>query len=340
LNKYKQYNKSKAWKNILTAIDYTNKKRRINVYTFLKYAAAIIIPLLIAYSFFRIDKYHKKTASTELIQIKPGCKKAFLRLSDNRTINLTDGIADQVFDDDGTTIRLMNNLLVYEDSSYHCTKSGKEVFNVLNIPKGGEYKLQLSDGTMVWLNSDTEMSFPVHFVDSVRRVFLKGEAFFDVSHNGKPFEVTTNLSKVKVLGTAFNISAYEEDSFASTTLVFGKVEVSKSHLSDNKIKEIILAPGQRALISSNEMIVEHVNVQDVIAWKEGKFIFNNEPLNIVLLKLSRWYNFRFIFKEEVLKQKQFSGRLDRNTEIEDVLEIIRLSSNIKIQRDNNILIVK
>jgi transmembrane sensor len=297
------------------------------------------LPLLIAYSLFHINKYHEKTISTELVQIRPGCKKAFLRLSDNRTIYLTDSISDQVLDEQGTVVRLMSNSLVYEDSSYHSAKPGKEIFNVLNIPKGGEYKLQLSDGTMVWLNSDTEISFPVHFVDSVRRVFLKGEAFFDVSHNGKPFEVITDLSTVKVLGTAFNISAYEEDNFTSTTLIHGKVKVSGSHLSGNKIKEMILAPGEQALVTSDKMTVEHVNVQNIIAWKEGKFIFNNEPLDMVLLKLSRWYNFNFSFKEKVFKQKQFSGRLDRNTEFEDVLEIIRISSNIKIEKDNKLLII-
>jgi transmembrane sensor len=102
---------------------------------------------------------------------------------------------------------------------------------------------------------------------------------------------------------------------------------------------MILAPGEQALVTSDKMTVEHVNVQNIIAWKEGKFIFNNEPLDMVLLKLSRWDNFNFSFKEKVFKQKQFSGRLDRNTEFEDVLEIIRISSNIKIEKDNKLLII-
>ena len=221
----------------------------------------------------------------------------------------------------------------------------KIVYNFLTVPRGGQFSLNLEDGTKVLLNSDSKIKYPIKFIKGKKREveLLYGEAFFDVSssqnNNGSEFIVSTKTQKINVIGTKFNIKAYNEDEIITTTLVEGKVRV---HNGEN---QILLSPNQQSKVysKSTNIDVSNVDVLQQISWINGLFSFNDTSLESIMQTLSRWYDLKFIFKSANQKKLLFSGVLERTKSIEDILFIIEKTSSlneINFEKIDKVIIVE
>lgn len=333
--------KKRAWKRINSAILEDKKNIKIPIFNILKYAAIIIIPLLIGifikFTFFN-NNTEFTTENIEHFDIEPGTRKAVLILSDGTEVKLENNENNKIKTKTGVQINNENNILEY-------LRNDKEnedialIYNTLKIPKGGEYSIILADGSKVWLNADTELKYPVRFNDTIRRVFIEGEAYFEVAHNtDKPFIVTTNKLDITVLGTSFNVMAYNNESQIQTTLVAGKVKITGFAENDT---ETVLKPGFQASLDVNtqKMVSKKVDTYIYTSWKTGKFIFKNEELSSIMRKLSRWYDIETIFKNEELKNYHFSGTLKKYDNISDILNMIELTTNVSFKISERSVVV-
>ncbi len=206
--------------------------------------------------------------------------------------------------------------------------------NVSITTKHGDQKtIRLDDGSIISLNANSRLIYPKKFTDSIRKVILIGEAFFDIKRDvKKPFIVHTKHLKVKVLGTSFNVKSYPKDEKIETTLVTGRVEVLQE-----KIKTpIILKPSQRAVFDKkkSKFKVDNVDSKNILAWQEGKLVFDKTPLKQVILDLNRMYNIEFVIESDTLLQYEYTGEFD-NLKLEEVLELIKISSPINYKYVNN-----
>ena len=212
----------------------------------------------------------------------------------------------------------------------------KDLFNVITS-NSNEQEVILPDGSIISLNIDSKLIYPKKFKDTIREVTLIGEAFFDIKRNvNKPFIVNANELKIRVLGTSFNVKSYEKDSKIETTLVTGKVELIK-----DKDTPIVLTPSQKAVFNKTEkkMKIEEVNSSDVIAWREGKLIFNKTSLKDVIKDLERKYQVQFVVSSESLLEYEYTGTFD-NLKIKEVLDLLSISSPIKYSIKNEKIILK
>jgi transmembrane sensor len=212
-----------------------------------------------------------------------------------------------------------------QDKYENKTETG--LMNEVICPPGQISELVLSDGSHVWLNSGSTISYPSHFSGQQRSVRLEGEAFFEVTANKKnPFLVKTPTMNIKVLGTSFNVDAYGENQFVRTTLVEGKVELQ----SKTGVKIAEMLPGQLANFNTDnqQLDLSEVDTRFYSSWKEGKMTFFNEPLGVIAAKLERWYNVKFTFAQEDIRSYRFSGTFLKYKPLEQILEIIKLSSPI------------
>lgn len=239
---------------------------------------------------------------------------------------------------ENTLIRNNSEKLSYEAEHNDAAKEKEYPLNHLVIPKGNAYELKLADGTHVWLNAQSELIYPTRFSGSERRVKLKGEAYFDVTKNpDQPFLVETNGAEVKVLGTSFNVSGYEDESEAAVTLVEGSVSVR-------------VGDGEHVQISPDEQITwnkytkqiqkQTVDTHLYTSWIQGEYIFKEASLKDIFGKLHRWYDFSVIYEHEQLKQKRFSLTVDRQISFDQLLEIISYTSDVKLERVGNSIRVK
>ncbi len=197
----------------------------------------------------------------------------------------------------------------------------------LNVPRGGKYNITLSDSSKVFINSESTLSFPKHFSTENRKIQLTGEAYFEVSHNPKkPFIVETDLQKILVLGTHFNISAYPKEG-TTTTLISGKVNVSTPK------ENHILLPGMQGITLSNGIDIQKADMESVLAWKNNEFKFINTPLQDVIRQLERWYNVPIQVRQgsESLYSKTFSGTISKDASFEELLKLFKNTKSMKIE---------
>lgn len=314
------------------------QKRRILFQRVIYAAAAVLLPAII----FITILFNTNTTSVDLpvqiAEINPGVKKAQLVLSTGERVELSDTIFDVMHQQEGVEMSNRDSKLNYSSSE---GKSPKEIkYNTLIVGRGEEYELELTDGTKVWLNSESVLKYPVHFSAKNRRVELKGEAYFEVAHNAKkPFLVNTHEMNIEVLGTSFNVSAYADDESVHATLLEGKVKV---HNNVGDIKEKILQPNQQFIYNKieNQVAVNQVNAGFYSAWKDGAFTFDDEPLTTIMRKLERWYDIRVFFQGQNVQNLRFSGKLTRFKTCNDVLYIISKTTHIdfEIKNDRTVLI--
>jgi ferric-dicitrate binding protein FerR (iron transport regulator) len=217
-------------------------------------------------------------------------------------------------------------------------KPEKIQFNTIQIPRGGEYQLSLSDGTKIWLNAETIIKYPVTFSKKTREIFIEGEAFFEVAKSADwPFIIHTSNVKVRVLGTSFNIRAYPDEEVTATTLVTGKVSITKPNVN----KEYNLTPGEQAIVTQQEAVIQKVNVNQFIAWKNGRILFEENTLEEIFNDLSRWYNIEIDYTNEEVKDLRFSIDVRRYSEFDEILKIIELTKKIKFEiNENKVTIMK
>jgi transmembrane sensor len=250
----------------------------------------------------------------------PGGNKATLTLAGGQKIIL-DSAAN------GQLARQGNTKIVKLDGgglAYSSSKGNKEVFyNTLSIPAGGQYKLILPDGTAVWLNAASSITYPTVFTGNERRVTLSGEAYFEVVHDARtPFIVHTERQNITDIGTSFNVNTYPEEEDVATTLIRGAVKISGINYSDFEAK--ILKPGQQSrLLRDGKMdVVDRADTAAAIAWKEGLFDFDNTNLTLVLRQLGRWYDVKIKYEGRV-PDREFHGKLPMDLKLSQVLKIFK-----------------
>lgn len=326
------------WQKIKSRISF-KKRRRISHR--IKYAAAIALPILIAtfYLFQRQNIESYITTSVILQAPQPGSSKAVLVLADGKQIDLSQQLNHCHPNDSTVIFRNRNNTLTVEQEVVADIRPID--YQTIFIPIGGEYRLVLSDGTKVWLNSDTRLRFPASFSDQKRIVYLEGEAYFEVTPNKQqPFIVKTREIDIEVLGTKFDVKAYGTDSYIYATLAEGSIKTTALH----EATTLVLSPNQQCqyVKTTGQMKKKNVDAQLFIGWTKGKFIFENETLEEIMNQLGRWYDTKVSYQSPELKSYRFTGYVDRFDDISTILRMIEKTYDItfNIQGQNIVILNK
>lgn len=253
--------------------------------------------------------------------IAPTQSKAFLVLSDGSRVDLSTSADYNRIEKDYVTV-CDSGILEYDRST--ASTQQELAFNQIYVPRGGEYHLILSDGTRVWVNADSELKYPVRFGKHQREVFIRGEAYFDVTKDSdSPFIVHTSRGTVNVLGTEFNIRDYTDESAVVTTLVKGAVEYRTANSA------ICLEPGFQAVDENGKVVVRKVNPEEHVGWKDGKYIFFDENLESLMHYVERTYDVAVFFAQEEVKQLRFSGDLQRYDRVELFLRYLEKGGDVR-----------
>ena len=316
--------KRKAWNQVRPA-------RKISlIRTLLKFAAIMILPLSLGVFLLIRENKQEKVVYAE-VPVQPGKKQAVLTLSSGQQVMLADtivhvnekGMVISNFPDKELVYKIMND-----------TMKTETIYNTVTVPRGGEYKLVLADGTIVWLNSDSHIRYPVTFSGNTRQVELEGEAYFEVAKDvEKPFIVRMNEYNVRVTGTQFNVRNYSNESLA-TTLVEGGVQIERR----GKVDE--LRPGQQAVLENNEIRIRVVNVDEQVAWRHGAFGFTQCRLENIMEELARWYDIDVFYMNQQVKDYHFSAWFKRSSSINEVINILEKTKKISLDLKGRILTVK
>lgn len=288
-------------------------------------AAVLLIGFAGSTAFLLYNKAGSRTTevnSKPMHNVVPGGNKAVLTLGDGSQITL-DSAGNGAIASQGNmqVIKLNGGQLAY--NAVNGPKDARIVsYNTLSTPRGGQFQIILPDGTKVWLNAASSLRYPITFAGTEREVQLIGEAYFEVAKmNGMPFSVKVKDMEVQVLGTHFNVMAYQDETSIRTTLLEGAVRINHDAQLTN------LHPGQQAQLRlTGEMkVLDDVDVEGIVAWKNGYFQFNRESLAGIMRQVSRWYDADIEYEGKV-PERQFGGKIARNSSIDDVLEILELSN--------------
>lgn len=316
--------KGKAWLKVRPV-----RKKRV-IYRVIGYAAMFVLPLGVALALLLPEKQNEKITYTHSV-VLPGKKMATLTLSTGEQVALTDSLPR--LEERGMVIsHSEEKALVY--NQVQDSISAEMVYNAVTVPRGGEYKLALSDGTIVWLNSDSYIRYPVRFSGDTRQVELRGEAYFEVAKNSeKPFIVRMKEYNIRVTGTQFNARSYSNEETA-TTLVQGSVQIEKGG-SVSK-----LSPGQQAILKDGQVQVRKVDVESYIAWRTGDFSFTQCRLENILDELARWYDVDVFYMNQQVKDYHFSAWFKRSSSISEVIAILEKTKKISLDLKGRMLTVK
>jgi hypothetical protein len=287
-------------------------------------AAAAVITLVtgVALHYYRANKPEINNTIVKRNEIKPGSNKAVLTLANGQKISLTDASNGQIAVQANVKItKTATGQIIYELPVGDSTE--KPVYNTIEAPTGGQWQVVLPDHSKVWLNALSSLSYPTSFTGNERSVRLKGEAYFEIAHNEKmPFRVISKQQTVEVLGTHFDIMAYDDEAIMRTTLLEGSVKITNGGSSR------ILVPGEQAQVSDELLkITKDVDLEDVMAWKNGYFKFN-ESLSSIMRKVARWYDVEIAYANNVDPSLHFGGKISRYKNLSSTLKIMELTGNI------------
>ncbi|KIO54498.1 FecR family protein [Flavobacterium hibernum] len=303
-------------------------------------AVAASIALLLGTGIFYFTKPKEQIIQvTEKAQeIAPGGTRGILTLSNGKQIILANISAKDTIAKEGEEVTIKmgaNGVITYIiNPDADASKNNPNAFNTLSTPTGGQYNIVLADGTKVYLNAVSSIKYPTQFNGDKRLVELEGEAYFEVAKNkNKPFIVKSDNQSIEVLGTHFNVHAYANESVVKTTLLEGSVAVSF------KNQKSILKPGQQSNVSDNftKIKIREVDTDEAIAWKNGRFKFDNADLKTVMRQLERWYGIKVEYRGDV-SDVRFSGGTFMNKNLSEVLKVLELS-NIKFKVEGRTIIV-
>lgn len=310
----------------------------IQVKRIMKYAAMLVLPLLLAGGLYLgFQKWINETGQyiADGSNIEAGKAQARLKLSSGEVLSL-DNKSGSLQEEDGTVIEFDSAGVSYNYSG----RRVEEKYNQLDIPIGGEFFIVLSDGTRVWLNSKSSLRYPTQFRNDVRRVFLEGEAYFEVADNPlKPFDVVVDDLSVRALGTSFNIMAYEDELFIETSLIEGKVQIFSEELEENKAYKLYPSYQARYERSSKNISQERVNTDNIIAWKNGLFVFDNENIETIMQRLSRWYNIDMEFVDLLTDDYHFTGSIRRYENISKILDMLEMTTKLEFMIEGRKIII-
>lgn len=347
------------YQQIISESALTEKKNIKKLNLWKKVAAAVLILIIGgagSYLFIRKNSVSKQMMQAAQIthDILPGGNKATLTLSNGKTIILNKANNGMLASAGNMkVIKVNNGMLAYQQEEAGTNQRSKIKdqrleMNTLAVPRGGQYQLTLSDGTKVWLNAASSIRYPVAFTGKERVVEVTGEAYFEVAKNvDMPFIVKTlsplgggrEGAVVQVLGTHFNVNAYDDEGIVKVTLLEGLIKVQ---LENSSRQSAIVHPGEQAQLNKAGAIrlVKDADVNDAVSWKNGFFSFRNDNLEEVLRKLSRWYDVDVVYDPGVNNQQQFSGRIDRDLTLSQVLKGLTLTqAHFKIEANRKLEIL-
>lgn len=324
----KGWEKQKTLININSSVD---ESRKVYYWKYFLYMAASLV-VVIGVVFFSIRK-EKTIQEQPIASIQPGENQATLKLADGTVVPLS--VAENGL--------LMNNGLTYEDGvKVPGVKNTDFSSFEMSTPRGGQYRMTLPDGSKVWLNAETNLTYRED--SDERHIDMQGEAYFEVAHKlkqaksgnavAKPFRVSTDGQEISVLGTHFNIKSYKSDQRSYTTLLEGSVQVSTD---DGKL---MLIPGEQSIVHGNSLRKASVDVSTVMAWKEGNFVFNSERLEEILQQVGRWYDVDFIIENERLRDEKFEVMVPRFSQLRELLELLQKTGKIKFSYEDRKIYVR
>ena len=308
-------------------------------YLWPRVAAAASVLLLLSVGAYFLNKKKQTlslTAKNQTQDIAPGGNKATLTLANGQKIVL-DNEKNGIIANQGNAAvnKKADGQLVYDAAPASSSKEVAEAYDTLTTPRSGIYHITLADGSIVWLNTATSIRYPAAFTGKYRTVeLLYGEACFEVKHNARnPFLVIAASQTIEDIGTYFNVNAYKDEPSVNTTLLEGSINISKGKQS------VILKPGQQARLNENQIkIINQVDVEEVIAWKNGDFIFN-ENIESIMRKISKWYDVEIIYQKKPDPTLIFWGEISRKKNISAVLTVIERTNNVHFKLEGRRVIV-
>lgn len=309
------------------------QKRVIPLYRYGWAAAAVIGVMLLA----GVIIWQQRLATRQEISqaavpvILPGSNKAVLTLADGSKVML-DSAGNRTIQQGNATVSQQGGHLLYNAANSGALLS----YNTLTTPRGGQFRLTLPDGTGVWLNAASSITYPTAFTGAERNVTVTGEVYFEVAQMAnKPFMVTANHTAIQVLGTSFNINAYTDEATVNTTLLQGSIKVTAGAAGQ------VLLPGQQAQTTANGslQVLNHTDTDQAIAWKNGSFNFSGKGLPEVMRQLARWYDIEVVFSGKVPVRK-FGGEIQRSLPLSEVLEILQtMDVKFKIENEKKLIVL-
>jgi ferric-dicitrate binding protein FerR (iron transport regulator) len=335
--------KRAIWKN-LQVNNGTTKMVKFRVSTQIAAAAIVILAVGILY-FYQKDTTKQTVTRIAKNDIRPGGSKAYLTLANGKTIVLNTTANGQIANQAGTSVtKTAGGQLVYTITGKSTTSNPAEL-NTITTPRGGQWQVLLPDGTKVWLNAASSLTYPVSFTAlKNRRVELTGEAYFEVAKDKThPFIVHTIKQDVEVLGTHFNINAYADEQYTKTTLLEGSVHVKPATASAineaNSLAWQALKPGQQSVLSNGDIKITAANTEAAIAWKNTMFYFEDDNLENIMKRVARWYDVNIIYHNNQVKHELFSGRISRAQNVSEVLKMLTLTGAAQFKIEGRNIIV-
>jgi len=295
------------------------QKRRIP-YQWLAGVAALLIIAISAGLLFRKRDVEKTESAHTAYHIKPGTNQATLTLSNGKKLILTDSLQGHLANEAGVTIsKTAKREIIYTIANDDHKANDALQYNILSTKNGEQFQIILPDGSHVWLDAASSLKYPVAFKANERKVELTGQGYFEVSHNAaKPFIVKTAQTEVQVLGTHFNVSAFNDEQDTKTTLLEGAVRIRSNNSS------LLLKPGEQAILNNNKQLIinKDVDVNREVAWKNGLFDFNKTGVEEIMVKVSRWYDVKVKYEGKIPDTK-LTGRISRSVDITGLLAILQ-----------------
>lgn len=313
--------------------------KRTYFYRYAVAAASLVLISFAGYYFYKGQpSIHPTPRMANAGNITPGSNKAVLTLADGSKIALSDAANGKLAEQAGIRItKTADGQLVYEIVKPGAG-SNAPAYNMVETPKGGQHQIVLQDGSKIWLNAASSLTFPSTFEGAASRmVALHGEAYFEITKDTRhPFIVKTTLQEVKVLGTHFNINSYPEESTTRTTLLEGAVSVTATNIAGNA--PLLLKPGQQAVVNGANIHVVPVDTEEETAWKNGRFSFNGEDFSSVMRMIARWYDVDITYEYDpgVL---HIGGEVSRNRSLADVLKMLEVTGDVKFKINGRMITV-
>jgi len=331
-----------AWMDKVNAEQYYNKSlaagkfkkpaARVKLRTVWMAAASVIliVGIFFIYRYVTKNMETKDPLIAEQSTLQPGGNKATLTLENGTVIDLSTAKNGLLNADSGiSVIKTQDGRMVYEDDILTQTAS---VMHTLTTPVGGQYQVTLPDGTRVWLNASSMLKYPSRFSGNDREVQLSGEGYFEVAKNSsKPFRVIATDVNVEVLGTHFNINAYNDEPYLTATLLEGSVKISKGSVFK------LLTPGQQSAIINDDISISNVDTSNIVAWKNNEFKFTDAPIESIMRQVKRWYGAEIVYQDKVTHH--FNATVDRTEPIDKLLHYLEGTGQVHFKLDNKKIIV-
>ncbi|UZJ65648.1 FecR domain-containing protein [Sphingobacterium sp. KU25419] len=323
---------------ILSTIESQTQTPKLGALKWKKWVAlAAIWVMLLSVSgiiYFNLKNDRQQKISNQAEAVMPGKNKAILRLANGKVISLdeADINAHTILQEKGLTIqRNKNGQLIYIIGNEQNTNAMGN--NTIETPRGGQYQVILPDGTHVWLNSETSLSYNVDFKKQ-RKVYLKGEAYFEVAKKTVPFIVQNEMQEIRVLGTHFNVNSYQDEAYSQTTLLEGQVEISALN---NKNQTILMKPNFSVTTNNTSGISKQseADIAAIMAWKNGDFHFEDQKLSTILRAISRWYNVQVDYNS--LPNTHYTLQISKHVRLSDVLKMLEKTGPVTFQYKEQVI---